>query len=234
MGAERRSIVMPEHERKNTAYHEAGHAVVAKLMPKTDPVHKVTIIPRGRALGVTMQLPEQDRYSMDRETILQNIAVLFGGRIAEEVFMGQMTTGASNDFERATDLARNMVTRWGMSDELGPMVYGENEGEVFLGRSVTVHKNVSETTMQKVDSEIRRIVDQQYRLARRLIEEHRDKVETMARALLEWETLDSDQINDIMEGRAPRPPKPAQPPSPPRDIGPQPAPAATATPAQSA
>ncbi|HSC94624.1 MAG TPA: ATP-dependent zinc metalloprotease FtsH [Burkholderiales bacterium] len=234
MGAERRSIVMPEHERKNTAYHEAGHAVVAKLMPKTDPVHKVTIIPRGRALGVTMQLPEQDRYSMDRETILQNIAVLFGGRIAEEVFMGQMTTGASNDFERATDLARNMVTRWGMSDELGPMVYGENEGEVFLGRSVTVHKNVSETTMQKVDSEIRRIVDQQYRLARRLIEEHRDKVETMARALLEWETLDSDQINDIMEGRAPRPPKPAQPPSPPRDSGPQPAPAATATPAQSA
>jgi cell division protease FtsH len=234
MGAERRSIVMPEHERRNTAYHEAGHAVVAKLMPKTDPVHKVTIIPRGRALGVTMQLPEQDRYSMDRETILQNIAVLFGGRIAEEVFMGQMTTGASNDFERATDLARNMVTRWGMSDELGPMVYGENEGEVFLGRSVTVHKNVSETTMQKVDSEIRRIVDQQYRLARRLIEEHRDKVETMARALLEWETLDSDQINDIMEGRAPRPPKPAQPPSPPRDIGPQPAPAATTTPAQSA
>ena len=234
MGAERRSIVMPEHERKNTAYHEAGHAVVAKLMPRTDPVHKVTIIPRGRALGVTMQLPEQDRYSMDRETILQNIAVLFGGRIAEEVFMGQMTTGASNDFERATDLARNMVTRWGMSDELGPMVYGENEGEVFLGRSVTVHKNVSETTMQKVDSEIRRIVDQQYRLARRLIEEHRDKVETMARALLEWETLDSDQINDIMEGRAPRPPKPAQPPCPPRDSGPQPAPAAAATPAQSA
>jgi cell division protease FtsH len=234
MGAERRSIVMPEHERKNTAYHEAGHTVVAKLMPKTDPVHKVTIIPRGRALGVTMQLPEQDRYSMDREMILQNIAVLFGGRIAEEVFMGQMTTGASNDFERATDLARSMVTRWGMSDELGPMVYGENEGEVFLGRSVTVHKNVSETTMQKVDTEIRRIVDQQYRLARKMIEDHRDKVETMARALLEWETLDSDQINDIMEGRAPRPPKPAQPPSQPRDSGPQPAAAATPTPQQSA
>jgi len=234
MGAERRSIVMPEHERRNTAYHESGHAVVAKLMPKTDPVHKVTIIPRGRALGVTMQLPEQDRYSMDREMLLQNIAVLFGGRIAEEIFMGQMTTGASNDFERATDLARNMVTRWGMSDELGPMIYGENEGEVFLGRSVTVHKNVSETTMQKVDAEIRRIVDQQYQLARKLIEQHREKVETMAKALLEWETLDSDQINDIMEGRAPRPPKPAQPPSPPRDTGPQPAPAATTTPAQSA
>jgi len=234
MGAERRSLVMPEHERKNTAYHESGHAVVAKLMPKTDPVHKVTIIPRGRALGVTMQLPEQDRYSMDREMILQNIAVLFGGRIAEEVFMGQMTTGASNDFERATDLARSMVTRWGMSDELGPMVYGENEGEVFLGRSVTVHKNVSETTMQKVDAEIRGIVDWQYKLARKLIEDHRDKVETMAKALLEWETLDADQINDIMEGRAPRPPKPAQPPSQPRDPGPQPAAAATATPAQSA
>jgi len=234
MGAERRSLVMPEHERRNTAYHEAGHTVVAKLMPKTDPVHKVTIIPRGRALGVTMQLPEQDRYSMDREMLLQNIAVLFGGRIAEEIFMGQMTTGASNDFERATDIARNMVTRWGMSDELGPMVYGENEGEVFLGRSVTVHKNVSETTMQKVDAEIRRIVDQQYQLARRLIEQHRDKVETMAKALLEWETLDADQINDIMEGRAPRPPKPAQPPSQPRDPGPQPAATAAATPPQSA
>ncbi|MGH8701542.1 MAG: ATP-dependent zinc metalloprotease FtsH, partial [Burkholderiales bacterium] len=200
----------------------------------TDPVHKVTIIPRGRALGVTMQLPEQDRYSMDREMLLQNIAVLFGGRIAEEIFMGQMTTGASNDFERATDIARNMVTRWGMSDELGPMVYGENEGEVFLGRSVTVHKHVSETTMQRVDAEIRRIVDQQYVLARKLIEDHRDQVETMAKALLEWETLDSDQINDIMEGRAPRPPKPTQPPSQPRDAGPQPAATAAAIPPQSA
>jgi cell division protease FtsH len=234
MGAERRSIVMPEHERRNTAYHESGHALVAKLMTRTDPVHKVTIIPRGRALGVTMQLPEQDRYSMDREMILQNIAVLFGGRIAEEVFMGQMTTGASNDFERATDLARSMVTRWGMSDELGPMVYGENEGEVFLGRSVTVHKNVSETTMQKVDAEIRRIVDGQYALARKLIEDNRDKVEAMAKALMEWETLDADQINDIMQGRPPRPPKPAQPPAPPRDPGAQPAPTTTPAPTQSA
>jgi cell division protease FtsH len=235
MGAERRSIVMPEHERRNTAYHESGHAVVAKSLTKVDPVHKVTIIPRGRALGVTMQLPEQDRYSMDREQILQNIAVLFGGRIAEEVFMGQMTTGASNDFERATDLARNMVTRWGMSSELGPMVYGENEGEVFLGRSVTVHKNVSETTMQKVDAEIRRIIDQQYNLARRIIEDNRDKVEMMAKALLEWETLDADQINDIMEGRAPRPPKPAQSSAQPKDPGsPQPAATATAAPQQGA
>jgi len=215
MGAERKSMVMPEHERRNTAYHESGHAVVAKLLTKTDPVHKVTIIPRGRALGVTMQLPQEDRYSLDREHLLQNIAVLFGGRIAEEVFMSQMTTGASNDFERATDLARRMVTQWGMSDSMGPMVYGENEGEVFLGRSITTHKNVSEATMQQVDAEIRRIVDQQYALARRLIEENRDKVEIMAKALLEWETIDSEQIDDIMAGRAPRPPKPAVPPAPP-------------------
>jgi len=221
MGAERRSIVMPEHERKNTAYHESGHAVVAKLMPRTDPVHKVTIIPRGRALGVTMQLPEQDRYSMDKEQILQNIAVLFGGRIAEEVFMGQMTTGASNDFERATEMARRMVTQWGMSEALGPMVYGENEGEVFLGRSITTHKNVSEATMQQVDAEIRRIIDQQYKLARKLLEDNREKVEVMAKALLEWETLDADQLDDIMAGRPPRPPKPpAVQPQPPRDNGP--------------
>ncbi len=211
MGAERRSMVMHEDERRNTAYHESGHTVVAKLLPKTDPVHKVTIIPRGRALGVTMQLPEQDRYSQDRERLLSIIAVLFGGRIAEEVFMGQMTTGAANDFERATELARRMVTQWGMSDELGPMVYGENEGEVFLGRSITTHKNVSEATLQKVDGEIRRIIDQQYKLARQLIEDNRDKVETMAKALLDWETLDADQINDIVAGRTPRPPKPLPP-----------------------
>ena len=220
MGTERRSMVMPEHERRNTAYHESGHAVVARLLPKTDPVHKVTIIPRGRALGVTMQLPQEDRYSMDREHILQNIAVLFGGRIAEEIFMNQMTTGASNDFERATELARRMVTQWGMSDTLGPMIYGENEGEVFLGRSITTHKNVSETTMEKVDAEIRRIVDEQYKLARRLIEENRDKVEAMAKALLDWETIDSDQIGDIMEGRPPRPPKPVQPPQTSRETPP--------------
>jgi cell division protease FtsH len=207
MGAERRSMVMPEEERKNTAYHESGHAVVAKLLPKTDPVHKVTIIPRGRALGVTMQLPTEDRYSQDRERLLNTITVLFGGRIAEELFMNQMTTGASNDFERATEIARRMVTQWGMSDELGTMVYGENEGEVFLGRSITTHKNVSEATLQKVDSEIRRIIDEQYKLARRLLEENRDKVETMARLLLEWETLDAEQINDIMAGKPPRPPK---------------------------
>src|SRR5436309_876289 len=219
MGAERRSMVMPEEERRNTAYHESGHAVVAKLLPKTDPVHKVTIIPRGRALGVTMQLPEQDRYSMDRERLLSTITVLFGGRIAEEVFMGQMTTGASNDFERATALARSMVTQWGMSDAMGPMVYGENEGEVFLGRSITTHKNVSEVTMQKVDAEIRKIIDEQYGLAKKLILDNRDKVEAMAKALLELETIDAEQIQDIMDGRPPRPPKPAQAPQQPPQAG---------------
>jgi cell division protease FtsH len=217
MGAERRSAVMPEEERRNTAYHESGHAVVARMLDKTDPVHKVTIIPRGRALGVTMQLPTEDRYSQDRERLLQTIAVLFGGRIAEELFMGQMTTGASNDFLRATDLARRMVTQWGMSDLLGPMVYGEEEGEIFLGRQVTTHRNVSETTMQKVDDEVRRIIDEQYALARKILEENRDKVEVMTATLLEWETIDANQIDDIMSGRPPRPPKPASEPGPKSD-----------------
>jgi cell division protease FtsH len=232
MGAERRSMIMPEEERKNTAYHESGHAVIAKSLPKADPVHKVTIIPRGRALGVTMQLPEQDRYSYERDYLLNRIAVLFGGRIAEELFMHQMTTGASDDFRKATDLARRMVTEWGMTDALGPMVYGEDEGEVFLGRSVTTHKSVSESTMQKVDGEIRRIIDQQYALARGLLEANRDKVEVMAKALLEWETIDSDQINDIMAGRPPRPPKPTPtvPPPSPSDSSPS-ATAPTGTPA---
>ncbi|HZV53438.1 MAG TPA: cell division protein FtsH, partial [Rhodocyclaceae bacterium] len=232
MGAERRSMVMPEEERRNTAYHESGHAVVAKLLPKTDPVHKVTIIPRGRALGVTMQLPTEDRYSQDRVRLLNTITVLFGGRIAEELFMNQMTTGASNDFQRATDLARRMVTQWGMSDVLGPMVYGEEEGEIFLGRSVTTHKNMSEASLQTVDAEIRRIIDEQYALARRLIEENRDKVEAMTAALLEMETIDADQINDIMEGKPPRPPKPSSGPSKPSpDSTPGAAPGATAAPA---
>ncbi|MGI8894811.1 MAG: ATP-dependent zinc metalloprotease FtsH [Casimicrobiaceae bacterium] len=213
MGAERRSLVMPEEERRNTAYHESGHAIIAMLLPKTDPVHKVTIIPRGRALGVTMQLPEQDRYSMDRNHMLNMIAVLFGGRIAEELFMHQMTTGASNDFERATQIAREMVTRYGMSEALGTMVYAENEAEIFLGRSVTTTKNVSEATLQKVDAEIRKIIDQQYGVARNLLEENRDKVEAMAKALLELETIDADQIGDIMAGLPPRAPKPVQPPA---------------------
>lgn len=232
MGAERRSMVMSEEEKKNTAYHESGHAVVAKLLPKSDPVHKVTIIPRGRALGVTMQLPEEDRYAYDRGYLLDRIAILFGGRIAEELFMNQMTTGASNDFERATQMARDMVTRYGMSDKLGPMVYGENEGEIFLGRSVTTHKNLSEATMQQVDQEIRRIIDQQYSLARRLLDENRDKVEAMTAALLEWETIDAEQINDIMDGRPPRPPKPGGGFAKPEPKTPPPAPEASATPAQ--
>jgi cell division protease FtsH len=235
MGAERRSMVMPEEERRNTAYHESGHAIVARLLPKTDPVHKVTIIPRGRALGVTMQLPVEDRYSYNRDLLLNNIAVLFGGRIAEELFMNQMTTGASNDFKRATEMARRMVTEWGMTEALGPMVYGENEGEVFLGRQVTTHQNMSEDTMRAVDKEVRAIIDQQYALARRLLEENRDKVEAMTKALLEWETLDAHQIDDIMNDRPPRPPKPvaAKPMPPPSDGGsrgtePSPSPAESA------
>ena len=207
MGPERKSMVMPEEERRNTAYHESGHALLGKMLPKCDPVHKVTIIPRGRALGVTMSLPAQDRYSYDREYMLSQISMLFGGRIAEEVFMHQMTTGASNDFERATALARDMVTRYGMTEALGPMVYAENEGEVFLGRSITKTNNVSEATMQKVDGEVRRIIDQQYAEARKLIEDNQDKIHAMAKALLEWETIDGEQLDDIIAGKAPRPPK---------------------------
>lgn len=207
MGPERKAMVMNEEEKKNTAYHESGHALVARLMPKSDPVHKVTIIPRGRALGLTMQLPTEDHYSYDRQYLLTRIAILFGGRIAEEVFMNQMTTGASNDFERATQLARDMVMKYGMSDLMGPMVYAENENEVFLGRSVTQTHHMSEQTMQKVDAEVRRILDEQYALARKLIEENKDKMHKMAKALLDWETIDSEQITDIMEGRDPKPPK---------------------------
>ncbi|MGB4926936.1 MAG: ATP-dependent zinc metalloprotease FtsH [Giesbergeria sp.] len=207
MGPERKSMVMPEEERRNTAYHESGHALIGKLLPKCDPVHKVTIIPRGRALGVTMSLPAQDRYSYDKEFMLNQISMLFGGRIAEEVFMGQMTTGASNDFERATSIARDMVTRYGMTDALGPMVYAENEGEVFLGRSVTKTTTMSESTMQKVDQEVRKIIDEQYAQARKLIEDNQDKIHAMAKALLEWETIDSDQLDDIIAGKPPRPPK---------------------------
>jgi cell division protease FtsH len=214
MGTERRSMVMPEEERRNTAYHESGHALVARLLPKTDPVHKVTIIPRGRALGLTLQLPEGDRYSLDKDRMLNMMAMLFGGRIAEEVFMNQMTTGASNDFERATQLARDMVMRYGMTDSLGPMVYAENEGEVFLGRSVTQTKNMSEATMQKVDIEVRRIIDEQYARARKLIEDNAGKMHAMANALLELETIDADQIDDIMNDRPPRAAKVYNPPTP--------------------
>jgi cell division protease FtsH len=207
MGAERRSMVMTEEERRATAYHESGHALVAKLMPGADPVHKVTIVPRGRALGVTWQLPEKDRISYYKKQMLTEMAILFGGRIAEEVFLDQMSTGASNDFERATKIAKDMVMRYGMTDALGPMVYGENEGEVFLGRSVTRSASMSEETMRKVDAEVRKIIDTQYAVARKLIEDNRDKVEAMTNALMELETLDADQVTDIMEGRPPRPPR---------------------------
>jgi cell division protease FtsH len=205
MGPERKSAVMREEERRNTAYHESGHAVVAKLLPKADPVHKVTIMPRGYALGLTWQLPEHDRVNMYKDKMLEEIAILFGGRIAEEIFMHQMSTGASNDFERATKLARAMVTRYGMSETLGTMVYEDSEQDAYFGRMSS--KTVSEATQQKVDQEIRSILDAQYALSRRLLEENKDKVEVMAKALLDWETLDADQINDIMEGQEPRPPK---------------------------
>ena len=207
MGAERRSAVIDPEDLKNTAYHEAGHAFVMLKLPKHDPVHKVTIIPRGRALGVAFYLPEKDNNAPDKEYMLANIAALYAGRIAEEVFMNQQTVGASNDFQRATQIARDMVMKYGMSESLGPMVYAENEGEVFLGRSVTRTTNISESTMQKVDAEIRNILDTQYALARNLIETERDKVEAIAQALLEWETIYREQMDDIMEGRPPRPPK---------------------------
>ncbi len=201
MGAERKSMVLSEDEKRATAYHESGHAIVAASMPKADPVHKVTIIPRGRALGVTWQLPERDRISLYKDQMLTEISVLFGGRIAEDLFVKNISTGASNDFERATKIARDMVTRYGMTDSLGPMVYADNEGEVFLGRSVTQTRNMSEETLQKVDLEIRRIIDEQYAVATKILQEKADKVEAMTAALMEYETIDADQISDIMAGR---------------------------------
>ncbi|MDP1926749.1 MAG: AAA family ATPase, partial [Thiobacillus sp.] len=233
MGAERKSMVITPEDKKKTAYHESGHAVIGMTLPGCDPVHKVTVIPRGRALGVTMSLPETDRFSLYQDQMLAQISMLFGGRVAEEIFVGSISTGASNDFERATSIARDMVTRYGMSAALGPMVYGENEGEVFLGRSVTTHKNMSETTMQKVDAEIRRILDEQYALATKILTESRDKVEAMTAALLEYETIDAEQIGDIMAGRPVRPPKPSATPQPPASGGDKPsAPAPTVQPAQ--
>jgi len=206
MGPERKSMVMSEDEKRATAYHESGHAIVAEILPNTDPVHKVTIMPRGRALGVTWQLPERDTHSLYFKQMLNSISIMFGGRIAEDLFVHDISTGASNDYERATRMARDMVTRYGMSEVLGPMVYAENEGEVFLGRSMTKTANISENTQQKVDGEIRRILDQQYAVAQKILEDHRDKVEAMTAALMKWETIDRDQILDIMAGRPPREP----------------------------
>jgi len=209
MGTERRSMVMSEEEKLNTAYHEAGHAIIGYLMPEHDPVYKVTIIPRGRALGVTMYLPEADRYSTSKQRLQSHISTLFGGRIAEEMINGPdgVTTGASNDIERATEIARNMVTKWGLSDRLGPLTYSEDDGEVFLGRSVTQHKQVSDDTAHIIDEEVRKIIDANYQRADRILKEHIEKLHMMAKALMKYETIDSDQVKAIMDGHEPDPPK---------------------------
>ena len=208
MGAERRSMVMNEQEKLNTAYHEAGHAIVGFLVPEHDPVYKVTIIPRGRALGVTMYLPEEDRYSISKQKLESQISSLFGGRIAEDMILGSsgVTTGASNDIERATEIARNMVTKWGLSERLGPLSYSEEDGEVFLGRSVTQHKQVSDDTANAIDEEVRKIIDANYARAEEILQENVDKLHVMAKALVKYETIDSDQIKDIMAGKEPKPP----------------------------
>ncbi len=209
MGAERRTMVMSDDEKKLTAYHEAGHAIVGRLVPSHDPVYKVSIIPRGRALGVTMFLPEEDRYSMSKEALESQISSLFGGRLAEEIIFGsdKITTGASNDIKRATEIARNMVTKWGLSEKLGPLAYGEEEEEVFLGRSVTQHKNVSDETAHSIDSEIREVIDRNYKRSERILQENLDKLEMMAQALIKYETIDSSQIDDIMAGKTPKDPE---------------------------
>ncbi len=209
MGTERRSMVMSEKEKLNTAYHEAGHAIVGYIVPDHDPVHKVTIIPRGRALGVTMYLPEEDKYSISKEKLESNISSLYGGRLAEEMTLGPegVTTGASNDIERATEIARNMVTKWGLSDKLGPLTYSEDEGEVFLGRSVTQQKQVSPETAQAIDAEVRNIIDRNYNRAKEILKKHKKQLKAMADALMKYETIDRKQIINIMEGREPGPPE---------------------------
>jgi cell division protease FtsH len=209
MGTERRSMVMSEEEKKLTAYHEAGHAIVGRLVPKHDPVYKVSIIPRGRALGVTMFLPETDRLSYSKEFLESQISSMFGGRIAEELVFGHeaVTTGASNDIQRATDIARNMVTKWGLSERLGPLTYGEDDGEVFLGHSVTQHKLVSDETAHVIDEEVRSFIDRNYERAEQLLKTNIHILHLMAEALIKYETLDSEQIDDIMNGKSPKPPK---------------------------
>jgi cell division protease FtsH len=208
MGAERRSMAMSEDEKKLTAYHEAGHAIVGRMVPEHDPVYKVTIIPRGRALGVTMYLPEGDKYSYNKVALESQLSSLYGGRVAEELIFGsdKVTTGASNDIERATKMARNMVTKWGLSDEMGPIAYSEDEDEVFLGRSVTQHKSVSDETARKIDEVVRGILDRNYARTKRILTENVDKLHRMAEALLQYETIDAPQIDAIMEGREPPPP----------------------------
>jgi len=209
MGTERRSMVMSEEEKLNTAYHEAGHAIVGYCVPDHDPVYKVTIIPRGRALGVTMYLPEEDKYSTSKQQLESSISTLFGGRLAEEMVNGpeRVTTGASNDIEHATEIARNMVTKWGLSEKLGPLTYSEDDGEVFLGRSVTQHKQVSDITAHTIDEEVREIIDRNYQRAKLILEEHEKKLHVMAKALMKYETIIQVQVKDIMDGREPRPPE---------------------------
>ncbi len=208
MGAERKSMVMDDKEKRNTAYHEAGHAIVGLSVPEHDPVYKVSIIPRGRALGITMFLPEADRYSTSKRNLESRIATLFGGRVAEEMIFGpeSVTTGASNDIERATEIARNMVTKWGLSDKLGTLTYAEEDGEVFLGRQVTQHKQVGDKTRDAIDEEVRRVIDTNYERARTILERELEKLHKMAEALIKYETIDEHQIRDIMEGREPTPP----------------------------
>lgn len=209
MGAERRSMVMSEHEKRLTAYHEAGHAIVGRLVPSHDPVYKVTIIPRGRALGVTMYLPEEDRYSYTKERLESQISSLFGGRLAEELIFGMehVTTGASNDIQRATEIARSMVTKWGLSERLGPLMYGEDDGEVFLGHTVTKRKEVSEVTAHAIDEEVRNIINRNYTRAKQILQDNLDKLHVMSEALLKYETIDAEQIDAIMQGNIPGPPK---------------------------
>jgi cell division protease FtsH len=209
MGTERRSMVMSEKEKKLTAYHEAGHAIVGRLVPEHDPVYKVTIIPRGRALGVTMFLPEQDKYSISKKQLESQLSSLFGGRVAEELIFGHenVTTGASNDIERATAIARNMVTKWGLTEKLGPLTYSEDEDEVFLGRSVTQHKHVSDDTARQIDLEVRSIIEGAHGKAKQLLEENIEKLHLMADALVRYETIDTKQIDQIMQGREPDPPE---------------------------
>jgi len=209
MGAERRSMVMSEKEKLNTAYHEAGHAIVGRLVPEHDPVYKVSIIPRGRALGVTMYLPEEDKYSQSKRGLESSICSLYGGRLAEEMTLGfdGVTTGASNDIERATKLARAMVTKWGLSEKLGPLAYEEEEGEVFLGKQMSQRKSMSEQTAEEIDREVRAIIDSCYGRAKQILEDNRDKLDLMAEALMQYETIDAGQIEDIMTGHKPRPPK---------------------------
>jgi len=209
MGAERRSMVMSDAEKKLTAYHEAGHTIVGRLVPSHDPVYKVSIIPRGRALGVTMFLPEEDRYSYTKQRLESSISSLFGGRIAEELIFGleSVTTGASNDIQRATEIARNMVTKWGMSERLGPLMYGEENGEVFLGYSVTQHKVVSDGTAHVIDQEVRSLIDRNYSRSEQILKDNMTALHLMAESLIKYETLESEQIDDVMAGNEPRPPK---------------------------